>query len=119
MPLVSLRCSSKVSHELKQLLAMNLPLLVAGALHVEEVLDAHLLPPHVEVAVSDVGPYDVNSSDIGVMITANMYTERTADIDRRVHAIALGLRRLLNEDGRHDFKGYVWCPPWPGGYVEL
>ncbi|TSC60268.1 MAG: hypothetical protein LiPW15_146 [Parcubacteria group bacterium LiPW_15] len=108
MPLVTIHHKFGVPQEdIIWSLAKELPEIVAEALNVKGKPEAHLDPGDVEVRISRLGEHDVNTRDVEIIVTANFYLERMANLEEREEMILNAVRDFFAD---YDFNvsGYVW-----------
>ncbi len=119
MPLVVMHCKKdRLLPDMIQKLSQELPEIVSRALHIDENPAGHLEPRHIEVRVTESGPYDVNISDVAVTIWANLYPERIANFDERREKILSGIRQFLRDYDR-NITGDVWVLLQEGSFGKL
>lgn len=119
MPLVVLQHKAgRILESMLAKLALTLPGIVAGALHVPENEEAHLTPDDIEVWVQESGKLDVNTKDLEIIIWANLYTERVRNLEQRKDAIVLAIRKFLVDYDR-NYSGFVWVLLQPAAFGEL
>lgn len=99
-------------------LAQAMPEIVARALNVEEHEEAHLTANDVEVWIRESDLYDVNNKDIEIIIWANHYPERLANLGERKEIILNGVRGFLKDYDR-NLSGFVWVLLQPGAFGEI
>ncbi|MDO8435907.1 MAG: hypothetical protein Q7S82_00780 [bacterium] len=115
MPLVVVNKNpEKIDCGLLERLVDRLPGLVASALTCEHP-DGGLEAQDVEVWVQDFGPNDINTTDVEIIIWANLYPERQANLDDRREKICKGVRLILPK----MIKGFVWVILNPGSFGEF
>lgn len=122
MPLVVVNRNPKSFDERSlENLVRALPDLVASALTCENP-DGELTAKDIEVWVQDSGPFDVNTKDVEIIIWANLYPERQADLDRRQRYITGGIKALMNAGDIATVKrisGFVWVLLQPASFGEF
>lgn len=115
MPLVQLRRNPKIvgDHDIAKV-AMALPMIVASALDGGQERSA-LVADDIEIQVSDQDPRDVGSDkfDIELVILANDYPEREANLQARTEMIARGVQNLVPKGVRFS----VWPLLAKGAWV--
>lgn len=119
MPLVQL--SYKGDRELGPIakqLAGELPELVARTLSVPDNEKARLEADDIEVHVRQTTSFDVNTKDLEIIIWANEYPERLANLDFRKEVILHGVREFLRDYDR-NLTGFVWVLLQPGSFGSL
>ena len=99
-------------------LANELPGIVADALNVRGNADAHLDSSDVEVQVRAFGEYDVNTRSLEIIVWANLYLERQANLEERKDNILNAVRDFL-EDYNLNVSGFVWVLLQPAAFGEL
>ncbi|MCG2690427.1 hypothetical protein L6252_04110 [Candidatus Parcubacteria bacterium] len=108
MPFVYIRRSQKVNDAMTEVLSHVLPKLVVEALSVPNS-GGELAESDIEVEVRDVGPFDVATKDVEIIIWAGDYPERKANLDERREQIIKGVK-LLSDPGTPS--GIVSCFVW-------
>ncbi len=116
MPLVMVHDAS--NSEVLLDVTRALPALVAQALHVEEDPAAHLTANDVEVWVRGHHPHDKCTQGIEIVVWANLFPERNANLEERTEMIAKGVRAILAQVSP-GVKGFVWVLLQPGAFSPL
>ncbi len=88
-----------------------LPAIVAEALHTPDTPSGHLTPEDIAVTFQPSGEFDRNVVDFSILILANDYTERRANLDERNDLI---IERLENRVGSRTIS--VWTLLAHGAY---
>jgi len=119
MPLAVIQ--HKAGGELRELagqLAKKLPHIIAPALSVEthERHDGKLTSEDIEVWCFEGTSDDVNTKDLEIIIWAHEYPERLKNFEERKDMIVSNVRRILNEYGYQDVKGFVWILLQPSAF---
>lgn len=116
MPLVVLCKNPEViNEEIAKKIAQQLPMIVAEALDVPENPDGRLTKDDIEVWVQDASKLDVNSKDLSIIIWANNYPERMANLDERRAKVAKSVRQMKPTNA----TGFIWILLQPGSFEEL
>ena len=100
-------------------ISRSLQVIVAGALNVEENKQARLFPEDIEVRVQESSVFDQNHKDLEIVVFANQYPERLANLDERTQKIKDELRYSMRNSITFPFSGYVWVLLTPGSFCEL
>lgn len=116
MPLVVVHDNS--SSEVILDIARALPDLVAQALHVEENPAAHLTADEVGVWVREHHPHDRSTQGLEIVVWANLFPERNANLEERTEMIAKGVRAILTSVDP-SVKGFVWVLLQPGAFSSF
>lgn len=95
-----------------EFLAMRLPAIIAEALNTSHP-DGQLMPADINVRFERSGPFDQNVIDLSILILANDYPERRANIKERKEAIVGEVRQMPLADNA-DFS--VWILLAEGAY---
>lgn len=112
MPLVfAYRDTSKVNNELFGKVKENLPALVAEAL---STATGPLTPDDVEVWVIAADKEDIGSFPLSIIVHADLYPDRLADLAARQQKISDGIALLLPKGS--GLKGFVWIRLAPGSF---
>lgn len=120
MPLALLQYKSgRGLEDLAKALSTALPSIVAPALDVKENKRARVQPEHVEVWVANSHPHDRNIRDLAIIVWANEYPERLANLDERRQQIQQAVRIFLHENSAYSLSGSVWVLLQPGSYGEF
>ena len=116
MPLVVVKHKAgRILPGMLEKLGQAMPEIVASALDVKENPEAHLTAEDVEVWIRESGPYDINVKDLEIVIWANTYPERLANLSDRKEAILQGLLKFLGDFDR-NLSGFVWVLLQPGAF---
>ena len=96
-------------------LVSALPKIVADALSCEDP-DGGLTPQDIEVSVEEYGPMDISGDyNLEVIVDANEYPSRLADLKQRTQQIADQVGAILIGP---PTKYYVWVRLSPAAFVE-
>lgn len=98
--------------------ANGLPKIVARALDVVGNEQARLSAGDIEVWVQEAGSQDVNGKGLEIVIWANEYPERLANLNDRKEEILRGVRDLLPHYPG-NLTGFVWVLLQPGAFGEI
>jgi len=93
-----------------------LPVVVATALTTYENPDGKLKPADVEVWVHNPNSHDVGSDKVQIVIFANLYPERAANLDERRKQITRNIRKTFPS---LNIYGWVWILLAPGSFGEF
>ena len=108
-------------HQLR-VLVDDLPVTVADYLSCDDP-GGKLTPQDIEVWVQDFGPFDVNTKDVEIIIWANLYPGREANLDDRRQCIIEDVVRALNAGRRIPTRsspsGFVWILLQPSSFGEF
>ena len=119
MPLVVVNHKrDRVLQSMAYKLAQVMPEIVACALDVRENEEAHLMAGDIEVWVRESSLYDVNVKDLEIVIWANHYPERQANLADRKEVILNGVREFLR-DYDYNIYGFVWVLLQPAAFGEI
>jgi len=121
MPLVYIQYKvGRFAENLVEYLAGRMPEIVANALDAgqEGNKEACLFPGDVEVWVRESGKLDVNTRDLEIIIWANSYPERLANLEQRKDRIIRDVREFLGNYDR-NLSGFVWVLLQPGAFGTL
>ena len=99
-------------------LVKQLPWIVAEALDVEKNPDARIISNEIEVCVRESGELDINTKDLEIIIWANSYPERLANLEQRKDEILQDVRKFLGDHDR-NLTGFVWVLLQPAAFGEL
>ncbi|HEV8677305.1 MAG TPA: hypothetical protein VN701_00510 [Candidatus Paceibacterota bacterium] len=127
MPLVVVNRNPEVlTDNMAKELGPLLQRIVATALHVEGNKKGHLKPKDIEVRFQNIGPLDVNSSDLAIEIFANDVKGRRKDIQTRTVSIWGTLREYaIRRPGEYmpehvvGHDNFVWILLAPAGFKKL
>jgi hypothetical protein len=100
----------------------KLPGIVASALHVEGNRHGRLQPDDIDIEVSDHGRLDVNCQTLQILILANDYPERAANINERTKEIADAVRfelRMFRDVLGIAGRSFVWVFLGRAGFVPI
>lgn len=115
MPLVLMRYrQDKVPIHLIEELAKTAPGFVAWALHCESREEAHLMPQDVEVWPEPYPPMAQNTRDVALVVLANGYEERRADLAKRRRYIETRVQRVIMSKYGLGLTCSVWVLPVDG-----
>ncbi|TXH00257.1 MAG: hypothetical protein E6P95_03960 [Candidatus Moraniibacteriota bacterium] len=119
MPLVVVRYKpDRVPDHVMIALTAALPEIVALALHVEEDPEAHLSVEHIMVDTQEIGRFAMNANCLDIMIEANEYPGRVANLDVRRMGIVADVRGVLADYDLNIACG-VWVRLIRGSYEEI
>ena len=119
MPLVQVRFrlsrfSAEEEMELGKFLR-TLPSVVAQALHVEEMKEAHLSAHDIEVWVNPTDILDIQAVDVAIVVEANDYEPRRARLQKAAECIIAMFPETLKVSGK---TCSAWVRLAPGAYIE-
>jgi hypothetical protein len=99
-------------------LADVIPQFVAEVLTVEENSAAQITVNEVEVWVRESGINDINSPGLGIIVWANYFPERAANLEQRKYELLAKIRTFLSS---HEYRvqGYVWIMLSPAAFGEI
>ena len=116
MPLVVVSKPKKwIPEEEFSKLMKNLPEIVADALACENP-DGKLTPENIEVWVREPNKDDIGSDKLQVLIFANRYPEREANLYERQKAITDRIKEMYRGLNIH---GWVWVRLAPSSFGEF
>ncbi len=97
-----------------------LPRIIAEHLGVPGT-SAELSSSDIEIEFSSFGPFDIHHKDIQIIIWANEYPERAANLDARRRAINDHLAHLMMSSGSYgvnsrEISCFVWVLLQQGSY---
>ena len=120
MPLIYVRRDEKIIRDdMIRALVSALPEIIADALTVPNS-DGVLTRDDIEIRVSGIGPFDVSTKDLEVIIFAGDYPERKADLDQRKEKIIEGIKSLSSPGGMIEtISGFVWIVLSPNSFGEF
>lgn len=121
MPLVIVKHTYVIHGGFINKLAKALPEIVALALSVENNPEAHLSPADIEVWVHRANELDVNAKNLEIVIWANLYPERLANLNEREERIRNFVKKFLADviPGGVSASGFVWVLLANGAFGEL
>ena len=99
-------------------LADALTEIVADALHTPENKGGELSPNDIEVWVQESGKHDIDTKDLEIIIWANEYPNRLANLVDRKDRIVRAMRKFLADYDR-NLSGFVWVLLQPAAYGEF
>lgn len=107
MPEVQVRYKKYVPSTMVEHLCRDvLPKEVAAALHIPDMPEARLSLANIQVWADPVGPFDVQSVDVAVIVDANDYPPRRAKLElAKVHLISKISEALMTREPQ-DVTGY-------------
>ncbi|MDR3546981.1 MAG: hypothetical protein P4M11_01665 [Candidatus Pacebacteria bacterium] len=123
MPLVILEYQMfpRVPRFLINGLAKELPSIVAAALNVDTVIEAHLQPSDIKVKVEQFIGDAPNTKELEVTVWANHFPERQVNLDERRDAIIEGIKVFFTRGHlgfQIEFTLSVWVLLAPASYGE-
>jgi len=119
MPLVTVR-SNILGHVEKTALGPVIQKIVALALDGDE-FESWLGPTDIEVEFKEIGPYDVSFPPVSLLVLANDYPSRKANLQERASQIARALREheAFPDDALQTTDGFVWVLLCPAGFEHI
>lgn len=115
MPFVVVnRNKKKLPDKVLSPIIKKLPEIVANAL-TAWTPEGKLTPNDIEVWVQDFGPLDLNTKDIEIVIWANLYPEREANLPVRQKFITEKVKQLVSK----GITGFVWVLLQPASFGEF
>lgn len=117
MPLIQICRDPRLisDQEIKRITA-GLAEIVAKALDVPELPEGRLSAKDIEILVRDQHYLNVSSTPLCIIIHANDYPERRANLDERREKIIEGIKSLRKIPSTH---GFVWLQLLPGSFGEF
>lgn len=121
MPLTLIQYKpSRFTEEGIQMIASQMPKIVASALHSPRDGEAaSLVPNDIEVWCTESGKLDVNTKDLEIIIWAQEFPDRKATLERRKDEIIRDVRKLFSKNGGGRIPGFVWVLLQPTAFGTL
>lgn len=119
MPLVLVRHDKSLSGRFLEDLALELQKITARHLDVAENEEARLSPADVEIWNNRARMIDANVKDLQIVILANDYPERRANLEERKEGIRRDVKVVIGQHGYTNITGFVWVLLVPGAFGEL
>lgn len=116
MPFVRVRHDPRRPLPDLEKIVKDLPEVVADALGCDDP-EGSLSAHDIEVAVEEFGPMDISGDyDVQIMVEANDYPSRKANLKERTQQIADAFAKDMNVEPGTTF--YVWVRLSPAAFIE-